>query len=132
MGVRGDCYYLRINATWSASAAMIRARISRFKDKAKAAVGFKKKSTLQAPAMAKKVIRCAIRRRSRALYLVFLSWPFILIFLASVVSAALVTPRSDVPWWLFKAQVWLAAALSLTKALDRGMYANSAWKRRGR
>ena len=132
MGVRGDCYHLRINATWSASAAMIRARISRFKDKAKAAVGFKKKSTLQAPAMAKKVLRCAIRRRSRALYLVFLSWPFILIFLMAVAIALFLPGRPDVPAWLVNLQLWLAALLALTKAIDRILAADAAWKRRGR
>lgn len=72
--------------------------------------------------MAKRVIRCAIRRRSLSLYLVFMSWPFIVIFLVAVASALFL------PAWF----LWLVALLSITKAIDRIMVADAAWKRRGR
>jgi len=87
-----------------------------------AAAGFKKKSTLQAPAMTKKVLRWAIHSRSRNLYLVFLSWPFIAIFLAAVATELFL------PSWMF----WSIALLSLTKAINRMLVADAAWKRRGR
>lgn len=111
---------------------MIRARISRFKYRAMGALGFKKRSALQAPAMAKRVIRCAVRRRSFTLYMAFLSWPFILIFLMAVAIALFLPGKPDVPVWLVNLQLWLAALLALTKAIDRILAADAAWKRRGR
>lgn len=72
--------------------------------------------------MTKKVLRWAIHNRSRNLYLAFLSWPFIVIFLAAVAIALFL------PAWL----LWVTALLSLTKAIDRILVADAAWKRRGR
>lgn len=87
-----------------------------------AAAGFSKKSSLQAPALTKKVLRRAIQSRSRNLYLAFLSWPFIVIFLAAVVIALFL------PAWL----LCVTALLSLIKAIERILVADAAWTRRGR
>ena len=108
---------------------MSNTRAAQFKDKAMSALGLKKKSALRAPKLTKRVIRWAVRNRSRAAFMAFLSWPYILVFLLLVLYAVMAGPRPNVSLWMVKLQITLMAVLAFLKLMLRLSSVTRSWNR---
>ncbi|MNL34580.1 hypothetical protein D3C87_1565610 [compost metagenome] len=104
--------------------------ITTVKTKLASLFGRKKKSTLHAPRIAKIVLRWAIRRRSMAAYIAFLSWLPVLVSIMSFVYAVSSSPGPDTAMWIWRAKVWSAFALTLTFLIDSVSRGYFAWRRR--
>lgn len=111
---------------------MRKTTISTLMARVKSLFGRRKKTTLQAPRVAKTILRWIIRKRLRLAYIFFLSWPLMLSFLVLLGFAIASKPKPGGDFLLLKLQLSLAALWALLQCCERIGYVRKAWARRRR